>query len=284
MTDLLQRFIFDTTDIRGELARVDNTQLQALSNHHYPEVVAHLLGELIAAAALLSATLKFEGTLTLQARSEGQIPLIMAEATSDNKLRAIARGADDASSKDFHQLLTDGHLSITIDPAQGKRYQGIVALEGNNLAECLESYFQQSEQLSTRIWLASNGKQAAGMMLQELPASQVNDPEQRQQNWQHMTTLAETLSNEELLTLSFDDLLYRLYHQEQVRLFTPNPLAFQCSCSQTRTLNALRTVGKEDLEQIIAEQGTVDINCEFCHQHYHFDANDIQSLFTKPLH
>jgi molecular chaperone Hsp33 len=284
MTDQLQRFIFDTTDIRGEIARVDNTYQQVLSNHQYPEVVAHLLGELVAAATLLSATLKFEGTLTLQARSNGEVPLIMAEVTSENTLRAIARGADQASSTDFHQLLTDGHLSITVDPKQGQRYQGIVALEGNNLSECLEGYFKQSEQLSTRIWLSSNNQQASGMMLQELPASQEIGSEQRQQNWQHITKLAETLSSEELLTLTFDDLLYRLYHQEQVRLFTPNPVKFQCSCSQSRTLNALRTVGKEDLEQIIAEQGAIDINCEFCHQHYHFGVKDIQGLFNQPLH
>ncbi|MEE8058044.1 MAG: Hsp33 family molecular chaperone HslO [Pseudomonadales bacterium] len=284
MTDLLQRFIFDTTDIRGELCRLEQSYQDCLAAHQYPKAVANLLGEFMAAAALLSATLKFEGTLTLQARSKGEIPLIMAEASSEHKLRGIARGADNASSSEFTTLLANSQLSITIDPKQGNRYQGIVPLDGNNLAQCLETYFQQSEQLSTRIWLHSNGQQAAGMMLQELPASRTLDTEQRQQNWQHMTKLAETLSEEELLSLTFENLLYRLYHQEQVRLFEPDSLQFKCRCSRSRTLNALRTLGEEELQCILAEQGVIDMNCEFCHQHYHFDNKDIQGLFQQTLH
>ncbi len=284
MTDQLQRFIFDNTDIRGEITRLDKSYQDTVSNHNYPEVVAHLLGEFLAAATLLSATLKFEGTLTLQARSEGEIPLIMAEASSDHKIRAIAREADAATSTEFTKLLADGQLIITVDPKQGQRYQGIVALEGNNLSECLEAYFLQSEQLSTRVWLASNRQQAVGMMLQELPPSEAIEASQRQQDWQHMTKLAETLTAEELLSLPFDELLYRLYHQEQVRMFEPSTMAFQCSCSETRTLNALRTLGREELDSIIAEAGAIDINCEFCHQHYSFDSNAISQLFEPTLH
>ena len=282
--DLLQRFIFDKTDIRGELTRLDKSYQEVLGAHQYPEVVAHLLGEFLAAAALLSATLKFEGTLTLQARSEGEIPLIMAEASSDHTLRAIAQNTDGATSRDFKQLLTNGRLTITIDPKQGKRYQGIVSLEGDNLAQCLESYFRQSEQLSTRIWLCSDKLKAAGMMLQELPASQIMDSEERQQSWQHITKLAETLSEEELLSLPFEKLLYRLYHQEPLQLFSSDPLAFQCRCSRDRTLHALRTLGEQELQGILIEQGSIDINCEFCHQHYHFEQNDIDALFQHSLH
>ncbi len=284
MNDLLQRFIFDNTDIRGELSHLEQSYQEALSTHQYPEPVARLLGEFLAAAALLSATLKFEGTLTLQARSEGQIPLIMAEATSDHKLRAIAREAENANSTAFNTLLANGHLSITIDPKQGQRYQGIVALDGSSLAQCLEGYFQQSEQLSTRLWLCSDGQRAAGMMLQELPASQTTSPELREQNWQHVTQLAETLTEQELLSLAFDQLLHRLYHQEQLRLFEPDDLQFKCSCSRSRTLNALRALGQTELEHILSEQTTIEINCEFCHQHYQFNKKDIQGLFQQALH
>ncbi|ARN73627.1 Hsp33 family molecular chaperone HslO [Oceanicoccus sagamiensis] len=284
MTDQLQRFIFDQTDIRGEITRLDTSYQETISNHHYPEVVAHLLGEFLAAATLLSATLKFEGTITLQARSEGEIPLIMAEASSDHKLRGIAREADNAVSEDFTKLLTNGQLIITVDPKQGQRYQGIVALEGNNLSECLEAYFLQSEQLSTRVWLASDQQQAVGMMLQELPPSEQVSAEQRQQDWQHISKLAETLTAPELLSLPFDELLYRLYHQEQVRMFEPDALAFQCSCSETRTLNALRTLGREELDSIIEEAGAIEVNCEFCHQHYSFDGTAIAQLFEPTLH
>lgn len=284
MTDLLQRFIFDHTDIRGEISRLEQSYQQALAGHRYPEPVARLLGEFLAAAALLSATLKFEGTLTLQARSEGQIPLIMAEASSEHTLRGIAKQADAADSDDFHTLLDKGTLCIIIEPKQGKRYQGIVALEGDNLAQCLENYFRQSEQLSTRIWLTCNSQQAAGMMLQELPASAATTPDSRARQWEHMTQLAATLTDQELLGLDFQQLLYRLYHQEQVQVFEPATLAFQCSCSQSRTLNALRTLGQEELLSIIAEQGAIDIHCEFCHQHYRFVAADIQQAFHPTVH
>ena len=284
MNDQLQRFIFDEADIRGELVRLDQSYKDTLAAHHYPEPVSRLLGEFLAAAVLLSATLKFEGSLVLQAYSDGEIPLIMAEASSDHKIRAIARNADNASSTDFHTLLAKGKLSITIDPRQGKRYQGIVSLEGSNLSQCIENYFRQSEQLSTRVWLASDGQPAAGMLLQELPASDPIDQEQRDIDWEHATKLAETLTPDEMLSLPFEQLLFRLFHQEKVRLFPPALLSFECSCSETRTLEAMRAFGQQELEKILQEQGAIDINCEFCHQHYHFGSKDIDRLFEKNLH
>lgn len=282
MNDLIQRFLFDDTDIRGELVRLDKTYSDTLAAHQYQPAVARLLGEFLAAAALLSATLKFQGTLTLQARSEGQLPLIMAESSSDYKLRAIARSADQAVSEDFHTLLTDGQLAITIQPDKGQRYQGIVALEGDSLAECLQAYFRQSEQLSTRIWLHSSNNCSAGMMLQELPDSGID--EQRDISWEHATRLADTLSNEELLTLDFEQLLFRLYHQEKLRLFEPSAVSFECSCSEQRTLSAIRSLGEQELRDILAEQGSIDINCEFCHQHYHFNQAAIERLLHSALH
>ena len=283
MNDQLQRFLFDNTDVRGELSRLQQSYLDALTAHQYPDAVAQLIGEFLAAAALLSATLKFDGTLTLQARSEGEIPLIMAEATSNNQLRAIARGADNASSDDFHTLLAKGQLSITIEPTQGQRYQGIVALDGDNLAQCLEGYFRQSEQLSTRIWLCCDKQKAAGLLLQELPASDIS-ADDRQQQWQHLTQLADTITPAELLSLPFEQILYRLYHEEQVRLFDATNLEFKCSCSEQRTLSALHTLGQQELNEIIAEQGVIEVNCEFCHQHYQFQQQDIDQLFNTTMH
>lgn len=284
MTDQLQRFIFDSTDIRGELARVDDSYQQAIAAHGYPEPVARLLGEFLTAAALLSATIKFDGILTLQARSKGQVPLIMAEATSDQKLRAIARDADDADSNDFNTLLADGQLAISITPKLGKRYQGIVALEGSSLAQCLEQYFQHSEQLATRLWLCADDSHACGMLLQQLPESGQSNPDQRQHDWEHLYQLAQTLSDEEILTLPFENLLHRLYHQEAVRLFKPAGLTYQCSCSRQRTLEAIKAIGQTEAEQIVSTLGAIDINCEFCHQNYSFNLKDIQNLFNPPVH
>ena len=282
--DQLQRFLFEHTDVRGELVRLDQSYQDTLAAHDYPAAVANLLGEFLAAAALLSATLKFEGSITLQARSQGEIPLIMAEATSDHALRAIARQADQAKSCDFHTLLADGQLTLTIEPKQGKRYQGIVSLEGDNLAHCLENYFQQSEQLSTKLWLSADGQHAGGMMLQELPDTGFADPSQRDNQWEHLTQLANTLTHSELIELSFNDLLYRLYNQESVKLFESAALRFQCQCSRDKTLTALTTVGEQELLELIEEQGEILTNCEFCHQHYNFSAQDIKQLFSPTIH
>ncbi|MBL4827926.1 MAG: Hsp33 family molecular chaperone HslO [Spongiibacteraceae bacterium] len=284
MTDQLQRFIFENTDIRGELARLDQSYLDAIATHHYPEPVARLLGEFLTAVALLSATLKFEGMVSLQARSKGQIPLIMAEASSDQTLRAIAREADQASSDDFKTLLADGQLAISIIPSKGKRYQGIVALDGHNLAECLQDYFRQSEQLATRLWLYSDSQRATGMLLQALPSSEQTDSQNSQKDWEHICHLTDTLTEEEILSLEFEKLLYRLYHQEQVRLFEATPLSYQCSCSRQRTLEVLKALGQEEAEKIVHEHGSIEVDCEFCHQHYHFTNKDIQSLFLPRIH
>ena len=283
MHDQSQRFIFENADVRGEIVHLQKSYQDTLSTHQYPEPAAKLLGEFLVAASLLSATLKFEGTLTLQARSEGEIPLIMAEATSDRHLRGIVRDAEQAKSHDFKTLLKDAQLSITIDPQDGQRYQGIVPMEGNSLAECIEHYFQQSEQLSTRLWLCADHHQAAGMLLQELPASDIPS-EQRATQWEHITKLAETLTQEELLTLDTETLLYRLYHQEQVRLFEPSTLLFCCSCSEERIAKALSSIGQQSLNEIIAEQGLVSVNCEFCNQKYQFDEYQIRQLFQPTIH
>ena len=276
MTDAIRRFIFDDYDIRGEHIQLEGSYRDILSHHHYPPAVAALLGQFVAAAGLLSATIKFQGCLILQVRGSGEVPLIMAEARSDGGLRAIARDAGEALSDDFHTLLGDGQLAITIDPDKGKRYQGIVSLAGDNLAQCLESYFQQSEQLRTRLWLHSDGQRAGGLLLQELPA-QRPAPE----SWQHVCTLADTVRGDELLSLAPEDLLHRLYHQENLRLFDDHSLRFQCTCSRERIETGLRSLGPAELYDILAEQGSIETHCEFCHRQYRFETSDVDAWFAQ---
>ena len=274
--DTLLRFLFDTTDIRGEWVLLEQSYQQTLANHHYPPCVRRLIGQFLAAAALLGATLKFEGSITLQARSDGEVPLIMAEASSDRALRAIVRGAEQAISDDFARLIGAGTLALTIDPVGGQRYQGIVALDGDNLASCLEAYFLQSEQLPTRIWLAADDQRAAGFFLQELPSRA--DAASRAEQWQHLLALANTLTNAELLSLPGEQLLHRLFHQEPLRLLGSDPWRFQCSCSRARTEAMLVSLGSATLREIIAEQGEISVNCEFCNQDYHFSPAQIDAL------
>lgn len=284
MPDHSQRFIFEDSDIRGEIVQLEQSYQQTLKNHNYPEVVSQLLGEFLAAASLLSATIKFEGTLTLQARSEGDISLIVAEATSNHTLRGIVKINEDIAGNDFQSLLSNGQLIITIEPKEGKRYQGIVALEGVNLSQCLESYFSQSEQLATRLWLFSDKEQAAGMLLQQLPSQQTEDETERTNQWEHIGGLASTITKKELLQLNAEELLHRLYHQDPVRLFDKQALQFHCSCSRARTQKALTVINPDELESILAEEGNVSINCEFCNQQYQFSRDQLASILKPTLH
>jgi molecular chaperone Hsp33 len=277
MSDSILRFIFDATDIRGEWVQLDQSYRDALTHHHYPPAVRRLTGEFLAAVSLLGATLKFDGAIILQARSDGEIPLIMAEANSRQELRAIVHGAEQAVSEDFQGLLGAGTLSITIDPAGGQRYQGIVPLDGDSLAACLESYFRQSEQLPTRIWLAADGNRAGGLFLQELPTT--GAVEERAAQWQHLNALAATVRSEELLELPGEVLLHRLFHQEQLRLLRSESVQFRCSCSRARTETMLISLGRDELEQILVESGEIAVNCEFCNQLYRFDPVQVAALF-----
>ncbi|MCQ4325171.1 Hsp33 family molecular chaperone HslO [Stutzerimonas stutzeri] len=283
MPDQTQRFLFDDSDVRGEIATLEESYQHVLAKHDYPEPVAQLLGELLAAAALLVGTLKFDGLLILQARSSGAVPLLMVECSSEREVRGIARyhAEQIAPGASLAELMPEGMLAITIDPASGQRYQGIVGLEGVNLAACLTDYFAASEQLPTRFWLNADSRRACGLLLQQLPADRIKDAEERDASWEHLRTLADTLTAEELLGLDSETLLHRLYHQEQLRLFDARPIQFRCSCSRERSARALVSLGRHDAEQLVAEQGgTVSIDCQFCNQQYTYDAADIAQLFA----
>ncbi len=276
--DLTRKFVFEQADIRGEIVHLDNAYTDITDIHQYAPGVSCLLGEFLAAAVLLSTTIKFKGRLILQAQSQGEIPLMMAECNNRLQVRAISRGAEQATSSDFRQLLQAGTLAITIEPDAGQRYQGIVPLDGQNLAACIEHYFSNSEQLETRLWIASDCSRAAGLLLQQLPAQLVADTKQRAAQWEHACTLAETLQMAELIESEQEALLYRLFHQDPVRLFAGEAVSFVCSCSRERCANALVALGREELQSLFDEEPLVSMDCEFCNQQYQFEAKDFASL------
>lgn len=281
--DFSQRFLFDNTDVRGELVDLESSYAEVLAKHAYPAPVAELLGEMLAAVTLLSDTLKYDGLLVLQARSSGPVPLLMVECSSAREIRGIARYDAEAlgEARSLRELMPDGVLAMTVDPREGKRYQGIVSLDGETLAECLSGYFALSQQLPTRFWLNADGRRARGLLLQQLPADRLPDAEARSASWEHLVTLADTLSAEELLGLDNPTLLHRLYHQEEVRLFDPLPLRFACSCSRERSANALVSLGETDARALLEEQGgSLLVDCQFCNHRYLFDAADIAQLFA----
>lgn len=281
--DLSRRFLFENADIRGEAAHLDAAYREILDIHQYAGGVSRLLGEFLAAAVLLSTNLKFEGRLILQVRSEGQIPLLMVECDHVLQVRGIARGAEHATSHSTDQLLQNGQLAITIDPTNGQRYQGIVPLLQGSLAQSLDAYFAQSEQLKTRIWLAANGQQAGGLLLQQLPAQITRDETQRMDQWNQVCSLAATVKDEELLALKSEQLLYRLYHEDPVRLFEPCGIRFHCTCSRERTRNALCLIDPREVAELLVEHGTIAMECEFCNQEYRFEKSDLIDVLPEEL-
>ncbi len=277
--DNLQRFVFEDTPIRGEIVRLDATYRAVLDRRNYPPVVREVLGEMMAAAALLASTLKFEGKLIMQIQGEGPIKLLMAECTESGAMRALAQWHGEVEPAPLVQLVGGGNFVITIDPEDSReRYQGIVSFTGESVAAALEHYFAQSEQLDTRLWLAADRGHAAGMLLQKLPDSQLEDSDA----WDRAVHLGSTLTRVELLSLPVQDLLRRLYHEDDIRLFARQPLSFRCSCSRERVEAVLRMLGWEEIESILRERRSVDVDCEFCGAHYEFDLVDAAQLFTTP--
>ena len=284
--DYSQRFIFENLDIRGEFVHLEHSYQTILSKSEYPEVIQRLLGELVCASVLLSSLLKYEGRLAIHAQSEGPVRLLLAECSDKNGIRAIAHYDENKinsldNNVSLDSLIGDGKLSIMIQPAKGKQYQGVVPLNGNTLAECLQTYFEQSEQLPTRIYLAADQQKAGGLLLQRLPETNNNINEEANGQWQHITTLASTTRSHELTELSADSLLSRLFVEEEIRAFEPQVVQFQCRCSREKTQLALSAMEYSELDDIIREKGCISVDCQFCTTRYEFTRNDVEQM-TNP--
>lgn len=280
--DQTQRFLFDNTHIRGEITGLQRSYHDVLTKHNYPEPVRLLLGEFMAAVALLSDTLKFDGTLSLQVRGAGQVRMLMAECRDNRALRAIAQYNDDFSAD--QALLGNGQLAITIEPKNGKRYQGIVSINDgdHSLSHALEDYFRQSEQIRTRVWLFADAQIATGLLLQAMPHSASEGSlEVDDDAWNRVVHLAETLTPEEMLTLDNTTVLQRLFHEEEVRVYEARSLEFECTCTRERCANAILMLGEEEAQGVVAEQGEIRSDCQFCHQHYRFGPEDVTELFES---
>lgn len=292
LPDTLQRFMFENAPVRGELVHLENAWRNVLDRHDYPEVLRNLMGELCAAAVLLAATMKLQGSLVLQIHAKGAVKLLVVECTGDLQLRATAKWTGELAQCGLAELIVDGRFAITIDPKDGKQaYQGIVALEGGSIAEILQNYMTRSEQLETRLWLAADGQCAAGMLLQRLPGhsdrlaqpEQQGRPVQDADAWQRATFLADTLKPEELLYEPAQTLVHRLYHEEDIRLFDAQPVAFSCSCSFHNVAQMLKMLGRDEVHNILKERDIVEVHCEFCNQRYEFDRVDAEMIFVDAV-
>lgn len=284
MSDKLHRFLLENLHVRGEWVKLDTAWQEILKTSSYPKPIQTLLGEATAAIALLAASLKFKGSLVLQMNDTYPVNMFVVQAKSDGSVRAIARwegGIGDQAT--FGDLFRDenkqSHMAsmvISVEQEDStERYQSIIALQGNSIAETLSAYFEQSEQLPTHFFLSANEESAAGFMLQSLPS------EFESEGWNHALTLAKTITNDELLDLTVEELLHRLYHEEDLRLYDPEEIHFKCTCSQQKIDNMIRSLGEKEADSVIQEKGNISIDCQFCNQRYELDAIDVRRIFTE---
>ncbi|GFO71811.1 molecular chaperone Hsp33 [Bathymodiolus japonicus methanotrophic gill symbiont] len=275
--DVLRRFLFDGLAVRGEWLNLTASWQAAKQHHQYPKAVMHLLGEALAAATLLSATIKFEGNLIIQAQGDGPLKSLVAQSTNKREIRGWARCDKAVTGQSLAEVLGTGRLVLTIEPTTGEPYQGIVPLAGTQLSDAVEAYFTQSEQLNTRLWVFANSNQATALFIQELPAE---ENEKSRGDWQRIEALASTITEQELLSLPCKEVLHRLFNEEQVRLFAAEPISFKCRCSTEKVETTLLSLGRAAIDEILAEQGEIIADCEFCSRKYHFDKVDIVRLFS----
>jgi molecular chaperone Hsp33 len=288
--DCLHRFVFEHFPIRGHLVHLDAAWQALIEHREYPEAIRKLLGEAVAAALLLAATVKFEGVLSLQLQSDGPVQLLLAQCTSGLGVRGLARhrGPESESAAPSGPLIGTGNLTVTLETDDGaQRYQGIVPIEGDRLADSLQVYFQNSEQLPTRLWLHADENGVSGMLLQRLPGDDrggsggagtataaVDDA------WRRVQLIGDTLTSEELATLADVEILHRLFNEDDLRLFEPSPVYFRCRCSRERVTGMLQGLGEAETRSILAERGAVEVRCDFCNRAYVFDAVDVAQLFN----
>jgi molecular chaperone Hsp33 len=293
MSDSIRRFLFEHYPVRGYLVHLNSAWRAACEPTSYPPAVRQLLGEAMVSTTLLAATLKFEGTLTLQLQGPGPVHLLVAQCTDRHAIRGVARyrhvpsdaAVDVAEGAPLNSLAGEGQLIVSVaSGAEGAGYQGIVPLSGGGLASCLETYFASSEQLPTRLWLAAEADQAAGFLLQRVPERErsIASPDEIDELWNRVGHLAATLTPAELFGLPEATLLRRLFPEDDVRLFSPTPVFFQCRCSRERVAGILRSLGEPEIRGILEERGAVEVRCEFCNRAYAFDPVDCAAVFQPP--
>jgi len=273
--DSIYRFIFENKPIRGEFVQLQTSFQSIIAQHAYPGPIRKLLGESLCIAGLLCAIFKFKGRLSVQFRGEGKLKFLLAQCDHQFNLRGLAKCEDDLSEKELMVALNQGILVIMIDGAPNqKRYQGIVSWQGNSMAESIEKYFQQSEQLPTKIWLAVDERKAAGFLLQVIPSK-----DHSEENLENFRTM--TIDHKRLLNQAADSLLHGFFPAEDIRLFQGVPVQFKCTCSRRKGEEAILILGKEEAEAELAENKALLVTCEFCQQSYYFDAVDVAKIFSS---
>ncbi len=290
--DCLHRFMFEGYPIRGQLVHLDASWRALIEHREYPRAIRDTLGEAVAASLLLAGTIKFDGVLSLQLQGEGPVQLLLAQCTSGLGVRGLARYREPATAvadaSGVAALVGHGNLTVTLETDDmTRRYQGIVPITGERLAESLRIYFENSEQLPTRLWLHADALGASGMLLQRLPSeggergvdAAAADAAAIDDAWRRVQLIGETLTPEELVTLADTEILHRLFNEDDLRLYEPAPVYFRCRCSRERGGGMLQGLGEAETRSVLAERGEVEVRCDFCNRAYVFDAVDVAQLF-----
>jgi molecular chaperone Hsp33 len=277
-SDSAQRFMFESANIRGELVHLTESFATIMQQHRYPPFIQQFLGELLVAAVLLAGTIKFKGELTIQLETEGPIHLLVAKCTDAFTIRGLANWEKSVDPATLVDAFERGKLVITVQPKhKSNYYQSIVPLMHRGVSEAIEHYFQQSEQLLTKLWLYVDQGRAAGMLLQKMPGA---EDAAMHTYWEHVLTLANTATRDELLALDNQRLLHRLYHAETLRMFDPRPVRFACTCTVQRMEGAILTLGEEEARLMLKKNKAIQVTCEFCNQVFAFDAVDVARIFA----
>jgi molecular chaperone Hsp33 len=285
-SDLVRRFVLERHPIRGHAVRLSQAWRALREHQDYPPAVQQLLGEAASAIVLLAATLKFDGVLTLQLQGKGLVNLLVAQCTHDFKVRAMARHDAIGGEAGFRSLAGDGQLVVTVESTdRASSYQGVVPITGNSLAESLEAYFQQSEQLPTRVLLAASSGVVSGMLVQRIPGAggtqEQLDETALEAAWQKADDAMSSIARGQLLEDDVEQRLVDMFGVDEVRVFSGHEVRFECRCSRERVANVLRSLGVEEVRSVIEEQGACTVTCEFCQKPYKFDAIDVEQLFNN---
>ncbi|MBN2647466.1 MAG: Hsp33 family molecular chaperone HslO [Thiotrichales bacterium] len=276
--DKIQRFLFKEHNVRGQIVQLDHAWQQMIAERHYPPVLSRLLGELTAVSVILANGLKHQGKITLQIQGKGPVNLLVVEVTHDLKLRGLAKTIQPIQNQQsLDELLGDGQILVTLENSQtGHHFQSYVPREAETVAACFEGYFQQSEQLPSRLWLSADESHLAGFMLQKMPDTDEKDADA----WERIEHLANTLSNDELLTLESATLLHRLFHQETVELFRGRDVLYECPENKARIDLMLQQMGEEEVRKILQEEGELVIHNEICNYHLRYSEAEVDALFA----
>ncbi len=289
-SDQLTRFLLGNGEVRGQIVRLE-TSWQEIAARHPDTLGLTCLGELSAAANLLAASLKFEGDLILQIHGQGAIKLMVVECRPEGHFRATLKlsekitASTDAPLSELVNQEGKGRFIVTLEPPKSsinqQPYQGIVPFEGNTVAEVLENYMERSEQVPSRLYLAANTYCAIGMLLQKMPGEGGSAGNQDSDAWPRVQMLAKTLKTEELLSDAPEALLHKLFWQESLQILDQREVRFACTCSREKVSAMLKMLGREEVESILAEQGEIKTQCDFCNTEYRFDPVDAAAVFIE---